>query len=203
MAETARRSASSGPSDPRSSDGGAMSLVHQSLRRGDERQTALEGAPHEHAGNQQPIDLVRALEDAVHARVAIVALGRIVPARTRCRRESARSRRARSRASRCSRPSGSTIRSRTLRARPGQVSGVVAVPAAARPSRPAVRYSIASIGVLPRDHVAELLLDRAERGDRLAELTPLRGVARRFRDGRASRRRCTSRPASAVRSSAC
>ena len=58
-------------------DGDSISSC-SALRGGDERQLALERAAYQHAGNQQAVDLVGALEDAVDARVAVVALGRVV-----------------------------------------------------------------------------------------------------------------------------
>ena len=48
-------------------------------------------------------------------------------------------------------------------------------------------------GVGPGGHLAELVLDGAEGGDRLAELPALRRVLGRVADRRGSRR-CTSRP---------
>ena len=55
--------------------GRRQQLVLERARRGDQRQAALERAPHQHARDQQAVDLVGALEDPVHARVAVVPLG--------------------------------------------------------------------------------------------------------------------------------
>ena len=53
-------------------------LVHERHRLVEDGQLALYRPAHESAGHEQPVDLVGALEDPVHAGVTPVALGRVV-----------------------------------------------------------------------------------------------------------------------------
>ncbi len=58
--------------------GRARHLVGQPRRRRDQPDVALGGAARQQAGDQQPVDLVGAFEDAVDAGVAVAAFGRVV-----------------------------------------------------------------------------------------------------------------------------
>ena len=53
-------------------------LVHELLDRRQQRQLPAERALHQPAGDDQPVDFVGALEDSVDARIAVVALRRIL-----------------------------------------------------------------------------------------------------------------------------
>ncbi len=53
-------------------------FIHQRLDGRQQRQFAGHGALHQPAGDDQAVDLVGAFEDAIDARVAIEALGRIL-----------------------------------------------------------------------------------------------------------------------------
>ena len=78
-ASTARRSSASTPSSDDGIDGGPSSSSCSAFAAGDQRQLPFERTPDQHARNQQPVDLVRAFEDAVDARVAIMPLGGVIP----------------------------------------------------------------------------------------------------------------------------
>ena len=58
----------------------------------------------------------------------------------------------------------------------------VRLPCSALSIRPAVRYSMASTAYSRIDHLRELVADRAEARDRLAELSALGGIRRRLAD---------------------
>ena len=71
-------SVASGNAARRFGCGRRQQVVLERARRSNERQPAFERAPHEQPGNQQAVDLVGALEDPVHTRVAVVPLGGVV-----------------------------------------------------------------------------------------------------------------------------
>ncbi len=82
------RSAASGPSavSPRARPG--KYVIHHPLNGGHQRQLAGHRALEQPSCDDQPVDFVRALEDAVDARIAVGALRRILLSRIRSRRRS-------------------------------------------------------------------------------------------------------------------
>ena len=158
-------------------------LVLQLLRGGDQGQRALDGPLDEHARDEQPVDLVRPLEDAVHPRIAVVALGRVVPdepvaavdlhvlVEHLVQRLAARHLEDR-------RLDGVLLQ----RAENGAVVvGVGALEHPVEEAHGAEDHRLERVGA--GDHAADLVLDGAEAGYRLPELPPAGRVARRFADG--------------------
>ncbi len=120
------------------------------------------------AGDQQPVDFVRPLEDPVHARVAVVAFGGVVAHEAVAAVD----------LDVLVEDEVQGLAARDLQDRRldreflecGQNLGwrVAGRQRAVDEPRRAVQHRFH--GVLPRDHLAELVTDRAERRDRLAEL---------------------------------
>ena len=160
-------------------------LVLERFGRGNQRELALQRAANQHARNQQPVDFVRALEDPVHARVAEVALGGIIAdvavaaVNLNVLVEDEVERFA-----------AGDLGDRRLdvvllerRERRGTVARLVRCRLEARVDEPggAVEQALDRVGL--HDHLAELVLDRAEAGDRLAELSSSGRVLRALADG--------------------
>ena len=152
---------------------------------GYQRQVPLQRAPHQHARDQQPVDLVGPLEDPVDARVAVVPLCGVVPdvAVAAVDLDVLVEDIVEDLAARYfedGRLDGVLLQRRKLRRlMPGFVSVDLGVYQPGRPEHHRLDGEGAD------GHLAQLVLDRPEVGDWLAELPPLGRVAGRFPDGAA------------------
>ena len=179
MPATAFAAPSSGPSPGGSNDGVSSSSCSRA-RRGDDRQRALGRPFGQHAGDQQPVDLVGAFEDAVDPGVAVLALGGIVVHEAVAAVDlhvlvdddvnhlAARD------------LEDGRLDGELFERGEHGVALVRAVDGAVDQPGGAIEHRLD--GVLADDHFGELLADGAERGDGLAELLPLGGIRRRLRD---------------------
>ena len=113
------RSSASGPSSSSPRRGPGQHFVHQLLDRGHQRQLSGHGALEQPAGDDQPVDLVGAFEDAVDARVAVGALRGILLDVAVAAVDLHGVVHHHSRASPSPTPSGSSTRPRTLRCASG------------------------------------------------------------------------------------
>ena len=157
-------------------------LVLQLARSGNQRKIAFERAPDQHAGNQQAVDLVCALENAIDARVPVVPLGRVVlhePVaavylNVLVEHELQR-------LASCDFRDRRFDRELFHRRENGSRSAGL-FDSGVDEARCSIEQALDGVGL--HGHLGELVLDGAKRGDRFAELPACRRVPRALADGR-------------------